>query len=305
LCEAAGAECGSVIRYSVGLGMFLAGRMRSGNTLSEKASGPACTGAARQRWPPAHGAPQREPPPRGAPVCAVPQPRREHQASRRRERGRTGARRGSGHGPRGRWVTHGIDPCGVAPIVFCVGVATDGRRFANAVSLGLCPTLLAVDLAGTLATGTAAPELKVLAAVAAVVPFAVTVTPAGYLPNNGVTVVRREGRAFRNLLSFVASAGILVVLALLTVAEATHWRALVIASGMITAATVHVAFLCGCFVGCGYLYGRVVCAGSWTTSSCSAPDSSAATVCRPCSPAVRSVRGTCMPPRRCGAPHRW
>lgn len=153
-----------------------------------------------------------------------------------------------------------------ALLLFGIGVATDPRRFINAVFLGLSVVLLGLVLTSALRrtslgdTGLGLDSVVLLMLVPAVLTLAV------YLIVNGVQMVRKEGRRPAHLLSLLAGVGILAVPpaaaggALFT-DEVIDSRALQIACFVVLAITVMVsaycAFLFVCFLAYGFLYGRL------------------------------------------------
>lgn len=142
-------------------------------------------------------------------------------------------------------------------MLFALGVVTDPRRFSNAVFLGLAVALLAIGLIGEAvkaAPGSLAEAIRVAL-------VALLVTSAGvlaaYLIGNGVRMVRKEGRRLGNLLSLLAGLGIVALGILLVAAMSIGFRPLTIAAALTFLVVTYFAFLFACFIGYGFLYGRI------------------------------------------------
>ncbi|MFI2351790.1 YdcF family protein [Streptomyces sp. NPDC019443] len=142
-------------------------------------------------------------------------------------------------------------------LLFALGVLDDLRRFSNAVFLGLAVALMAVGLIGEAVKAAPGPVSELIKLALIVILVASVVLLAVYLIGNGVRMVRKEGRRLGNLLSLLAGAGILAVGALLVSAIATGLRPLSIAAGITFLLVSYFAFLFACFIGYGFLYGRI------------------------------------------------
>jgi uncharacterized SAM-binding protein YcdF (DUF218 family) len=142
-------------------------------------------------------------------------------------------------------------------LLFALGVTNDPRRFSNAVFLGLAVALLTIGLTGDAVKAAPGPASEVSRAALLAVFGGAVMLLACYLIGNGVRMVRKEGRRLGNLLSLLAGAGILAVVALLLVAISTGLRPLSIAAGISFVLVSYFAFLFACFVGYGFLYGRI------------------------------------------------
>lgn len=79
----------------------------------------------------------------------------------------------------------------------------------------------------------------------------------GYLLFNGLQTMGKEGRSLVNLLSLVAGLGILTAGLLLLVFINVKVRPLSVVSGITFVVLCYFGFLFTCYVGYGYLYGRV------------------------------------------------
>lgn len=148
--------------------------------------------------------------------------------------------------------------------LFClvVGVATDLRRFSNAVFLGLFLGLLGIALVDALVRASSGSLVMPLTSMFLAIPGAAALLLVSYLIHNGVIMVRREGRRAANLLSLFAGIGILVVMGLLVLAVTTGVRLLAIITGLMVVTIVYFGFLLSCFVLYGSLYGRLKVRGS-------------------------------------------
>ncbi|WP_151477838.1 YdcF family protein [Streptomyces albicerus] len=145
----------------------------------------------------------------------------------------------------------------VSTLLFALGVLNDPRRFSNAVFLGLAVALLTIGLIGEAVKAAPGPVSELIRATLIVVLVAAVTLLACYLIGNGVRMVRKEGRRLANLLSLLAGTGILAIGALLLVAIGTGLRPLSIAAGITFVLVSYFAFLFVCFVGYGFLYGRI------------------------------------------------
>ncbi|MFJ3878592.1 YdcF family protein [Streptomyces sp. NPDC090077] len=141
-------------------------------------------------------------------------------------------------------------------LAFCVGVFKDRRRFSNAVLLGL--TCIAL-LAAVLFKVTALPAWAALTifALAFTGPVLGTIAIGGFLIANGVTMIRKEGRSPRNLLSMLAGLGIFGMIALLIAVPMFHSAVLTGIAATLTLVVGYVAFIFLCFLGYAFLYGRI------------------------------------------------
>jgi uncharacterized SAM-binding protein YcdF (DUF218 family) len=147
-------------------------------------------------------------------------------------------------------------------VLFCLGVVSDPRRFANAVLLGLLLAFFGLDLLHRLATLAAehhpAPILlKAGVALVALLLALAVFSLAFLLVANGAQLVRREGLRPVNLLSLLAGVSILGCVVILSAALATRARPAVAMAGAVLPIVGYVAFLFLCFLGYAFLYGRL------------------------------------------------
>ncbi|WP_254405756.1 YdcF family protein [Streptomyces sp. AC627_RSS907] len=142
-------------------------------------------------------------------------------------------------------------------LLLLLGTLNDLRRFSNAVCLGLTVLLLAIGVIGDVlkATPHTATYWLMYSLVAASVAAVLLLT--GYLLFNGMQMLRKEGRSLGNLLSLAAGLGILAAGLLLLVSINVQVRPLSIASGITFIVLCYFGFLFACYVGYGYLYGRM------------------------------------------------
>jgi uncharacterized SAM-binding protein YcdF (DUF218 family) len=151
-------------------------------------------------------------------------------------------------------VTNAVLPgCAAAALlVFAVRLAREPRRLGNAVWLGVALLLMGLWLLR------AALHLEwltpILAGVVAVVGIIVAVVLPGALIANGVRMVRREGRALANLLSFLLGVGILVLEGLFFV-PLGRWGSALVATAAVLAC--YFGFLFASLLGYSILYGRL------------------------------------------------
>ncbi|MFD6419070.1 YdcF family protein [Streptomyces sp. NPDC060194] len=137
-----------------------------------------------------------------------------------------------------------------------VSFRQDRRQFRNAVLLGL--TLVLLGLAGldwlgrsdTPGTQVAPYVLPVLVGVTALV------LPAA-LVANGLTMVRREGRALGNLLSLLAGIAMFLVLGFFGFALASERPAVVRTAVLVLLVAGYVSFVFASYLVYAFLYGRI------------------------------------------------
>ncbi|MEU9720067.1 YdcF family protein [Streptomyces sp. NPDC047976] len=141
-------------------------------------------------------------------------------------------------------------------LAFCAGVFRDRRRFSNAVLLGLTFISLSAALLFKVAALPAWAALTILA-LAFAAPAVGTVVIGGLLIANGVTMVRKEGRSPRNLLSMLAGLGIFGMIALLIAVPFSGSALLNGMAATLTLVVAYVAFIFVCFLGYAFLYGRI------------------------------------------------
>ena len=144
--------------------------------------------------------------------------------------------------------------------VFVVGVWRDPRSFSNAVFLGLCLALGALDIVGSAhqlqgASGDLARLLVVaLGLLVALGPFLV----ASYLVLNGITMARRESIRPGNLLSLLAGLGMFALVGLIVFAiQRTQYEALDVFTVTTVLLSGYVSFLLVSYVSYAFVYGRV------------------------------------------------
>lgn len=144
---------------------------------------------------------------------------------------------------------------GVALVLFAAGVIRDTRSFANAVFLGLTLAFGALGCADRLADMPGADARLLFYALALLVAFGPLVA-AGYLLVNGVTVARREGVRPANLLSLLAGAAILAVIALNIAADRIGSAKLSLLASISALLFGYVSFLLVSYVIYAFIYGR-------------------------------------------------
>jgi uncharacterized SAM-binding protein YcdF (DUF218 family) len=141
---------------------------------------------------------------------------------------------------------------------FCLGVLRDLRRFSNAVLLGLAIASLAIDLIDRLGkAGHVSALLRVEVAGTVLLIGLGVFMLAFFLVANGVEMLRKEGRRPANQLSLLAGLGILGFVALLGAALITRSPVLTRSAGAAFLVVGYVCFLCLCFIGYAFLYGRL------------------------------------------------
>ena len=137
--------------------------------------------------------------------------------------------------------------------LFIVGVIRDRRSFANAVLLGLALALAALGAAVHLADLGERRVLLVLVLLVAAGPFFV----AGFLIQNGFTMMRRESPRPANLLSLGAGLGILAVIGLTVAAASTRIDELSLTTGITLMLFGYISFLFVSFVLYAFLYSHL------------------------------------------------
>lgn len=146
---------------------------------------------------------------------------------------------------------------GASALICLLGALTDLRRFSNAVCLGLTVLLLVIGVIGDVikSAPTTATYWLMYSLIGLSVAAALILT--GYLLFNGVQMLKKEGRSLGNLLSLAAGLGIPAAGLLLLVAINVQVRPLSIVSGITFVVLCYFGFLFTCYVGYGYLYGRL------------------------------------------------
>jgi uncharacterized SAM-binding protein YcdF (DUF218 family) len=134
--------------------------------------------------------------------------------------------------------------------LFIAGVIRDRRSFANAVMLGLGLSLAALGAAVHLAELGERRVLLGLVLLIAAGPFFV----AGYLIQNGFTMMRRESLRPANLLSLVAGLGILAVIGLTVAASSARIDELSLTTGITLMLFGYFSFLFVSFVLYAFIY---------------------------------------------------
>ncbi|WP_330332335.1 YdcF family protein [Streptomyces sp. NBC_00536] len=141
-------------------------------------------------------------------------------------------------------------------VLFCISAREDRRRFRNAVYLGLTCISLSVALLAQLRhlPGGIGP---LVALMVFAVPALGVVALALFLIANGVTMVRKEGRSFGNLLSLLAGLGIVALLVLMVTAVSVGSAGATGPVVTVVLLALYVSFLFLCFLGYAFLYGRI------------------------------------------------
>jgi uncharacterized SAM-binding protein YcdF (DUF218 family) len=146
---------------------------------------------------------------------------------------------------------------GVFLLLSAAGVLHDRRRFRNAVLLGIAIMLAGTALLLRLADHAPLPVLDAVTLALLLVPALGGLALAALLVASGVQLLRREGVRLTNLLALAAGVGILVFGAVLATTIATQVHPLEIAAGALLLVLAYVSFLFACFLGYGFLYGRI------------------------------------------------
>ncbi|PJE95104.1 hypothetical protein CUT44_26020 [Streptomyces carminius] len=145
----------------------------------------------------------------------------------------------------------------VALLLFVIGVATDLRRFSNAVFLGLSLALPGVGLVAEFVEASPEPYFTPVAlSFLALLTLAVLLLLC-YLLANGVQMLRREGMRPGNVLPLLAGLCVLAVVGLLLLVITGQSEILAVVFGLTALVTVYFVFLFTCFVVYGSLYGRL------------------------------------------------
>lgn len=141
-------------------------------------------------------------------------------------------------------------------LMFCAGVASERRRFSNAVLLGL--TFLFAGGTWLFELHKAHPVLGKNLGIALLVLVGLgIVTLSWFLISNGTIMVRKEGTRPANLLSLLAGVALVALLVLLVATLLLHNGTLEAAAGAAVALAGYVGFLFLCFVIYAFLYGRL------------------------------------------------
>lgn len=154
-----------------------------------------------------------------------------------------------------------VSPVAYAPaalflLMFLVSFLRDRRKLRNGVYLFLALLFLAMALVLTVgAVSETAATVLVFAGVA-LVPL--TVLALGvFLICSGVTMLRREGRRFRNLLSLAAGLAIVAFVPVQFLVGLVDWKPLTVATGALNGVLFYVSFLFVCFLLYSVVYGRI------------------------------------------------
>ncbi|NOL39935.1 YdcF family protein [Kribbella sandramycini] len=141
-------------------------------------------------------------------------------------------------------------------LIFLISFLYDRRLFRNSIFLVL--TLMFAGLGGIFAIATVSRTLAEVLAVGILVLIPISIgVLAIFLVVNGVTMIRREGRRPKNLLSLAAGVGIFGLVIFGAVSQALDWRPLTALMTAITGVLTYVSFLFGCFLIYAFVYSRV------------------------------------------------
>lgn len=141
-------------------------------------------------------------------------------------------------------------------LVFAIGFLRDRRLFQNAIFLVLTlmfagiGVIFAVD-----ALNDTAARWLVLAILAAI-PLAIAVL-AVFLVVNGITMLQREGRRPKNLLSLLAGLGIIGFVIFSVAVQKIGWEPLAALRSVLIGVLTYIAFLFVCFLVYAFVYSRV------------------------------------------------
>lgn len=140
--------------------------------------------------------------------------------------------------------------------VFLVSFLLDRRKLRNGLYLFFALASLVFALLVLLATFS--PTAAALAGLAllALVPLTVAVL-AVFLICNGITMLRREGRRLANLLSLLAGAGIVALIAFNAAVTRIGWTPLDVVRSCVNGILAYVSFLFVCFLLYSVVYGRI------------------------------------------------
>ncbi|WP_060887201.1 YdcF family protein [Streptomyces caniscabiei] len=147
-------------------------------------------------------------------------------------------------------------PAGVFFLMFACSFLYDRRLVRNGVYLFFALLFLSLGLLYKLASASATATLILLSTLwllLVLLPFML----ATFLIANGMTMMRREGRSLANLLSLAAGVGILLFIALKTLANRTRWESLGAPMDALGFVLGYVSLLFVCFLLYSFVYGRI------------------------------------------------
>jgi uncharacterized SAM-binding protein YcdF (DUF218 family) len=141
-------------------------------------------------------------------------------------------------------------------VVFAISFLRDRRLFKNAIFLVLTLMFTGIGLIFVVdAFNDTAARWLVLAIVVAI-PLAIAVL-AVFLIVNGITMLRREGRRPKNLLSLLAGLGIIGFVVFSVVVQKIGWEPLAALRSVLIGILTYIAFLFLCFLVYAFLYSRI------------------------------------------------
>ncbi|MEU6129971.1 YdcF family protein [Saccharopolyspora sp. NPDC047091] len=138
-------------------------------------------------------------------------------------------------------------PAAVLFVIFGIGFAYERRLVRNGVYLFLACLFLVGGLLLWLATYSQPAAAVVVVVLGLLIPLT-TLALAVFLVLNGITMLRREGRRFANVLSLAAGIGIIAFVVLRGVAGTTGWTPLEVALDAAGRVIGYVSVLFACFL---------------------------------------------------------
>jgi uncharacterized SAM-binding protein YcdF (DUF218 family) len=141
-------------------------------------------------------------------------------------------------------------------VVFAISFLRDRRLFKNAIFLVLTLMFAGIGMIFVVDSLNDTAARWLVLAILAAVPLAIAVL-AVFLVVNGITMLRREGRRPKNLLSLVAGLGIIGFVVFSVVVQKIGWEPLAALRSALIGVLAYIAFLFLCFLVYAFVYSRM------------------------------------------------
>ena len=141
-------------------------------------------------------------------------------------------------------------------LVFAISFWRDRRLFKNAVFLVLTLMFAGLGVIFALESVNETAARLLVVAILVAIPVAIAVL-AVFLVVNGVTMLRREGRRPRNLLSLAAGLGIIGLVIFGVAVQKIGWEPLAAVRSALIGVLTYISFLFVCFLAYAFVYSRV------------------------------------------------